>query len=70
MYSIHIFIFRILAILFDLLSQISQKHRLEPQQHYTHQLSFSWPMWAFMKAWAQLHMGFYAYMVYILLDYV
>jgi len=34
MYSIHIFIFRILAILFYFVSQISQKHRLEPQQHY------------------------------------
>jgi len=27
-------------------------------------------MWAFIKAWAQLRMGFYAYMVYILLNYV
>jgi len=35
MYSIHIFIFRILAILFYLLSQISQTYWLEPQQHYT-----------------------------------
>jgi len=43
MYSIHIFIFRILAILFDLLSQISQKHRLEPQQHYNRLLITSWP---------------------------
>jgi len=32
--------------------------------------STSWPMWAFTKAWAKLHMGFYEYIVHILLNYV
>src|SRR5216684_4011307 len=32
--------------------------------------STSWPMWAFTKAWAKLHMGFYKYIVHILLNYV
>src|SRR5260370_29969641 len=32
--------------------------------------STGWPMWAFTKAWAKLHMGFYEYIVHILLNYV
>src|SRR5216684_4786083 len=32
--------------------------------------STGWPMWAFTKAWAKLHMGFYKYIIHILLNYV